>query len=69
MPARISCSAAMALCTWMANDSRRASTAIATEPALAEANHDDVPPRLLFLGDGWLRWGPECRDESDFSPY
>jgi hypothetical protein len=44
----------------------------ATEPALAEANHDDAYRAAvsLFLAQtgGFVCWGQECRDESDFSP-
>jgi hypothetical protein len=45
----------------------------ATEPALAEANHDDAyrVAVSLFVEEtgGFVCWGQECRDESDFSPY
>jgi hypothetical protein len=44
----------------------------ATAPALVEANHDDAYRAAvsLFLDEtgGFVCWGDECRDESDFSP-
>jgi len=44
----------------------------ATEPALNEANHDAyrfAVSSLLAEAGGFVCWGTECRDESDFLPH